>query len=108
VNVVVRRIVGVVLVGLVLIAVAVGVWRGITEPNGTLWGASNRTLDVLACWVLFLFLPLACAIDAMLIAEVDWWAARRSRAAWIALLAYAPVLGPLAYAALGRPPARTG
>jgi hypothetical protein len=103
VSVVARRALAAVIVGVVLTCVAVGVFRGVTEPNGSLWGMSNRTADLWACWTLFLFLPLVCALDAARIDQATWWRAHRSKAAWIALIAYLPVIGPLAYAALGRP-----
>jgi hypothetical protein len=93
----------IVIVAVVLALVALAVFEGVTEPANRVLGLSARHADVAACWVLFLLLPLVCAIDAMLIDEARWAVAQRSKPAWLGLLAYAPVIGPLLYVTAVRP-----
>jgi hypothetical protein len=100
------RLVAAVVVTLVLVLAGIAVWRGVTEPRGSIFSLSNRHADVIGCWVLFLGLPLGCVIDALRIDGPRWWSADRSQAAWIAVVAFAPAVGPLLYAAIGRPGAQ--
>jgi hypothetical protein len=91
------------LVAVVLAVAAVCVFAGVTEPGHDLFGISARHADIAACWAIFLGLPLACAVDASLLDNARWHAARRSKPAWVFALVYAPVVGPLLYVTFARP-----
>jgi hypothetical protein len=100
---VVRTAVPVALVVLVLGVASVAVFQGVTEPTHRLFGLSSRHADIAACWVLFLGLPIVCALDAARLDVAAWITARRSKFAWIATVAYLPCIGPLLYVTLARP-----
>jgi hypothetical protein len=91
------------LVAVVVALAALAVFEGVTEPANRLLGLSARHADIVACWAVFLALPLSCAVDASLIDEARWAAAQRSKPAWLGLLAYVPVVGPLLYVTVARP-----
>jgi hypothetical protein len=93
----------IVLVAAVLAIAALAVFEGVTEPANRMLGLSARHADIVACWIMFLVLPLACAVDASLLDEARWAAAQRSKPAWLGFLAYAPVVGPLLYVTVARP-----
>jgi len=87
-----------------IVAVCIGaVYAGVTEPAHRILGLSARHADITACWTLFLLLPAACALDAMTLSTARWAAAQRSKPAWIGLLVYLPIAGPLLYVTLARP-----
>jgi cytochrome c biogenesis protein CcdA len=100
---VVRTVLPIVAVVIVLGAVAIAVFQGITEPAHTVLGVTSRHADIVACWILFLGLPLACAIDAARFDPARWIMARRHKFGWIAAIAYLPCIGPLLYVTLARP-----
>jgi Phospholipase_D-nuclease N-terminal len=64
---------------------------------------TSRHADIAGCWAVFLGLPVVCAVDAAHLDRARWSRARRSKPAWIAVVAYLPALGPLLYVAYARP-----
>jgi hypothetical protein len=100
---VVRTTLPVAFVALVLTAAAISAFRGVTEPNVTVLGMTSRHADIAGCWAVFLGLPVACAVDAARIDRASWSRARRSKPAWISVVAYLPALGPLLYVVYARP-----
>jgi hypothetical protein len=80
-------------------AAAVGflINRGVTQPDGQLFGIGNHTWTTIAWWTIFAIVPLLTTIDAALIPQQDWWAARSTKVGWIAIIALVPAVGPLTY-----------
>jgi Phospholipase_D-nuclease N-terminal len=75
----------------------VGILRGVTEPSGHAMVMTNGSAKSLAWLVLFMILPLAGMGEAASINGSDWWAAGRSKVAWVGIIAFVPFLGFLTY-----------
>jgi hypothetical protein len=83
-------------------AVAFIINRGVTDTDGQLLGLSNHAWTVIAWWTIFAVLPFLLALDAGLIPQQDWWAARSTKVGWIGIIALVPAIGPLLYATIIR------
>jgi hypothetical protein len=91
------------LVGAAFAAIAVLVLRGVTEPAGTIFGVPNRIAMIGAWWCCFVGVPAVTTVDLVVRPQEDWWAARRSKTAWLALIWSLPFFGPMGYVAVVRP-----